>query len=144
MPPDSLPARRAVKRFRSVKASRRSKAPLPLSADHAPQIGVQVQVFLDRQILVEPETLRHVADRLPERGQLGARVGAADREPPFLRQQQPGEEAEQRGLAAAVRANQAGNAATEDMALEAINGRSGISGEPLGYRLGHNQGRPRH
>ena len=64
MPPESLPAGRSVKRARSVISSSRAKRSRARLRRHAVKVGVEVQVFLHAQILVEAEALRHVADAI--------------------------------------------------------------------------------
>ena len=82
--------------------------PLSFQPDHAPQIGVQVEVFLDGQIFVQPEPLRHVADRLPDAPHAGG-IEAADRHAPRVREHQRRQQPQQRRLAGAVRTDQAGH-----------------------------------
>ena len=99
-----------------MKASSRSKAAWRSAPDDVPQVGVQVQVLLHRQVFVQPEPLRHVADLLPDHVQFGAGIGAADDEPSVAGQQQAREQAQQGRLAGAVRADNAGDFARADAA----------------------------
>lgn len=73
------------------------------------QIGVQVQVFLRRQVFVEPETLRHVTDGLLDAGCICAAVEAQGGDAPRIGQQQTGAQAHQRGLASPVGPKEAGD-----------------------------------
>ena len=63
MPPDSLPASLPVNRLRSVKVRSSSKTGARSAAAKPLQIGIEVEIFLYAQILIEAETLRHIADR---------------------------------------------------------------------------------
>ncbi len=66
------------------------------------QIGIEVEIFLDAQILIEAEPLRHVGDAVLDPLRLGGHVDAQHRELAPIDVHQAGDEADQRGLAGAV------------------------------------------
>ena len=78
------------------------------------QIGVQVEIFLNRQVLVEAEALRHIADSGLNSGGISTSVEAEHLHGPFVRQHEPGHNADQRRLAGAVRPDQPGDFAAPD------------------------------
>ncbi len=80
-------------------------------ADDAAQIGVQLQVLLHRQVFVQTELLRHIADQRAQRVAVGDRVQALDADGAGAGLQQAGQQPQQGGLAGAVRPGQAGDRA---------------------------------
>ena len=62
MPPDNRPASRSVNGRQRRHLHQPRIALAPLGGRDAVQIGVEIQVLLHGQILVQPESLRHVAD----------------------------------------------------------------------------------
>ena len=84
------------------------------------KIGEQVEVLGDRQVLIQSEALRHVAD-----GGMGCRgirrhVVAEHDDTASGRTQQSGDQPQQRGLAGTIRPDQAGNHARLDLGRDAI------------------------
>src|SRR5215208_3144678 len=75
----------------------------PLDAQQPVYRGVEVQVLGDRQVLVQPELLRHVADALPDELRLPRHVVPHHRRLPRRRPQQPAEYADGRRLPRPVR-----------------------------------------
>ena len=61
MPPESLPASRVREALEIREVSSSSNA-RPLGLGQPAQIGIEIEVLLDRQVLVQAEALRHVAD----------------------------------------------------------------------------------
>ena len=78
------------------------------------QIRVQVEIFLNRQVLVEAESLRHIADGGLNSGRISTSVEAEHFHGPFVWQHEPGHNADQRRLAGAVRPDQPGDFAAPD------------------------------
>ena len=114
MPPDSLPASRPVNRLRSVKVQKSVERRRALGLRQPAQIGVQVEILLNRQVFVEAEALRHVADGGLNSGGIPTSVEAEHLRGPFVRQHEPGHDADQRRLAGAVRPDQPGDFAAPD------------------------------
>ena len=75
-------------------------------AGDAAQIGVQRQVLHHRQILIQPEFLRHVAEDRMQLAILADRIQPGDPQFAAAWLQQPGQHAQQGGFAGAVRADQ--------------------------------------
>ena len=123
MPPEKAPGEPAGEALQIGEGQQALEGATPLSAHDVPQVGVQVQVLLHRQILVQPKTLRHVADSLPDHVQFRARVSAADVQPPVGGQQQAREQAQQGRLAGTVRADNAGDFPRTDARAKTIDGR---------------------
>ena len=73
------------------------------------QVGEQVEVLGDAQVLVQAEALRHVADRRMRLRGIGRHVVAEHIDAAARGAQQAGDQAQQRGLAGAVRPDQAGD-----------------------------------
>ena len=69
------------------------------------------KVFLDRQVLVQAEALRHVTDFPLDRRRFAAKIEAKARAVAFVRRQQSAQHADRRRLAAAVRTEKAENRA---------------------------------
>ena len=79
------------------------------------QIGVEVEVFLDAQVLVQPESLRHVADAGLDLLRIGGNVDAENLKRAGIGGHQSGGQTHQRGLARAVRSDQRGERAAPDL-----------------------------
>ena len=62
MPPESAPARRARNGLEADHVEQARGAALRLVARHAVEIAAQPHVLVDREILIEPEALRHEAE----------------------------------------------------------------------------------
>ena len=104
----------------------------PSITGHTLQVGVQVQVLLHAQVLVEPEALRHVADiGLHGQGFADCIDGEHAQAAP-VRGEQAGAEPHEGGFAGAVRADQAGDPVGADGAADPVQG-----GQPL---LSHREG----
>ena len=73
------------------------------------QVGEQVEVLGDAQVLVEAEALRHVADRRMRQRRIGCHVMAEYSDVPTRGAQEAGDQAQQRGLAGGIRPDQAGD-----------------------------------
>ncbi len=69
---------------------------------HALQVGIEVEVFLHGQVLIQAKALRHVAYRPLHCERLGCGVHAEHCDIPRIRHQQSGGEAHQRGLACGI------------------------------------------
>ena len=70
------------------------------------QVGVKIKIFLDRQVLVESELLRHVADPVLHGLGFGANVQPEYPQLPSIGLHQPGDQSQQGGLAGTVRPDQ--------------------------------------
>ncbi len=96
------------------------EARLPLGGFQALQIGIEVEVFLNGEIFIKTEALRHIADHLLNgRGRL-PHVQAQHPNLSRTGQEQGGGKADQRGLARAVRPEQAGDAALLNAHIDAL------------------------
>ena len=100
---------------------------LALPAHDAAQVGVEREVLQHRQVLVEAEALRHVADLLAQRARLRDRIEAAHAERPFRGREQAREQAQQRGLAGTVGSDQPRDPASPYGRRDAVK-----RGRPLG------------
>ena len=80
------------------------------------------EVLPDRQLGIERERLRHVADAAARIDVAGVERLAEQQRLAFARRQQPGEHFHRRGLAAAVRADEAENLAAFDREAHSIDG----------------------
>ncbi len=89
---------------------------------HPLEIGIEVEVLLDREILVEAEALRHVADRALHCQRMGRRVHVQHADAAAVRQEQAGGQAHQRRLAGAVGADQAGDHAAMQLQAHVAQG----------------------
>ncbi|OIQ66823.1 hypothetical protein GALL_516040 [mine drainage metagenome] len=86
------------------------------------QVGVQAQVLVHRQVFVQPEALRHIADRRLDRRRVGDAVGAEHFDAARIGVQQRGGQPHQRRLAGAVGAEHAGDAAGGDVEVDVAQG----------------------
>ena len=105
IPPESRSAsrsRKGVIRTMSSSSSRRARP-----AAHAVDLGEEGDVLVHREVAVEGEALREVADARGERGAARGRVEPAGADRAARRGEQAEDHAEGRGLAGAVRADEA-------------------------------------
>ena len=72
---------------------------------HAVQVGVEVEILLHRQVLVETELLRHVAQEILHGLRLRRHIDPGDRELPCRLRHQPADQAHERRLAGTIRAD---------------------------------------
>ena len=101
-------ARRRAASRASVRPSCSSASPTrALAVGHAVDARDEVEVLLDREVLVEAEALRHVADAALDLGARVAQIEAEAGPAALVRRQQPAEHADGRRLAAAVRTEEA-------------------------------------
>src|SRR5581483_786733 len=113
----------------------------------AVEVGVEVEVLLDRQVLVEAESLRHVGDPRLDRVRVARHVDGEDLERPRVRFEQAGGEPEERRLAGAVRPDE-----RRERALVRLEGdvREGadllarLAHEPLAHRARDEDGAAAH
>jgi hypothetical protein len=82
-----------------------------LAGGDAVQVGVEVEVLLHAQVVVQAEALGHVADAVLHRLRVGRHVDAEHAQLAFIGAHQAGHQAQQRGLAGAVGADQRGEGA---------------------------------
>ena len=97
---------------------------LSLVRGHTVQIGIQIHVFLDRQIFVQPEALRHVADSFLHLLRIGRDVDSQHAQFAGIGGEQPGGQPDQRCFAGAVRADERRQRAvfgSERNAVESLN-----------------------
>ena len=86
-------------------------------------MGVKIEVLPDSQLDIERKRLRHVADTV-SRAHVACIEGLPEQERlAFARRQQPGQHFHGRGLAAAVRAEEAVYLAALDGEADAVDGR---------------------
>ena len=104
-PPDSVPASWRLAAHEPEPLDRRAR--LLLGLREAVDAGDELQVLLDRQVLVEAEALRHVADVALDLVALGQDVVAERRAPAAVGREQPAHHAQRGGLAGAVGAEEA-------------------------------------
>src|SRR5438093_2740063 len=95
--------------------------------------AVEAQVLLDREVAIEPEGLRHVADDGLDPLGLAGDVDPADRGRPLGRREQAAQHADGRGLARAVGAEDAEDLAGGDVERDAVHRRE--VAEALGEAL---------
>src|SRR5208337_753102 len=95
----------------------------------AEELGEELDVLVDRQVLVESEPLRHVADARSDAFGLGDRVEAFDGDRSFVRRHHRGEQTHDRRLAGAVWANEAEHFAGRAVDTELFD--RGDAAEPL-------------
>ena len=139
MPPESWPA---LKRRETRHAGSREQpfGALALElARHFEQVGVEADVLVDREILVEAEALRHIAHMLLRRFRIGHGIDAIDGHRAAVRPHHAGEHAHGGGLARAVGSDEA-----EDLArLTAKLSRSTavVSGKRLARSVDRDDGR---
>ena len=86
--------------------------PPAAAAGHAMASGIELEVLLSGQPVVDAEEVGHVADQRPHRCRVLADRDAADRGPTSIRRCQGGEDADGGGLAGSVGPDEA-----EDLAL---------------------------
>ena len=110
----------------------------PRLAGHAAQIGVERQVFHHRQIFIQAEFLRHIAEHRVQGAIVGNRVVADDRCAACVGLQQPGEHAHQGGFSRAVRAHQTGYIAGVNGAVQRRDGRAVHAGKAPGQAAQRN------
>ena len=99
----------------------RRVAPAPeLLAAKAVDARVEVEVLVHGEVVVERELLAHVADALADLLALGRHVEPEHRRAARRRREQAAEDADQRRLAGAVRAEQAVDAARVHLEVHAV------------------------
>src|SRR5581483_3121476 len=87
---------------------------------HRVDAGDEIEVLLDREVLVETEALRHVADAPLDLARLAQDVEAEARAAARVGIQQSAEHADRRRLAAAVRSEKAADAAACHREIDAV------------------------
>ncbi len=119
-------------------------ASAPFGGQHPLQVGVQIQVLLDAQVLVQAEALRHVADRGLHRQRLAAHVQTQHPQFAGIGPQQAGGQPHQGGFAGAIRADQAGDPARRDRQADAVQGLDdpAAAGERLAESVANERGGP--
>ena len=96
-------------------------APPPLGVD-AVAAGEEVQVLPDLHVVVDPERVRHEPEDAPDVVRVPAHGGAGDLRVAAVGDEQRGEDAQGRGLAGAVRADEAEDLALRDVEVQAGDG----------------------
>jgi hypothetical protein len=84
---------------------------LALFVIDAMQVGVEIKIFLDAQILVQAESLRHIADAVLHFLRMGRDVEAEHMKLALVRDEQTGGQTNQRDLAGPTGANQCSQSA---------------------------------
>ncbi len=106
------------------------RALLPVATADAEEFGEELDVLVDGQVFVEPEPLRHVADVRADAFGIGDRVQALDGDRSFVGLHHRGEQAHDRRLARAVRADEAEHFAGSAVDAEVLD--RGDAAEPFG------------
>ena len=124
-----LPAARQRSRellcaLRRGRAARASPRPPPCAGDTLVDPCDEIEVLLDRQVVVEAEALRHVPDFALDRLGLLPQVVAEAGPAALVGRQQPAKHADRRRLAAAVRSQEAENLAALDANREVVDDRA--------------------
>ena len=91
-----------------------------LPVGHPVHARDEVEVLLDRQVLVVAEALGHVADAPLDLGGAGAQVEAEGGAAAFVGREQPAQHADRGGLAAAVRPEKSDDPAARDGEVDVI------------------------
>ena len=100
----------------------------PLGDGDAVQVGVEVEVLLHAQVLVEAEPLRHVADPVLHRCGLLPTSMPSTSSLPESGAMRPADEPDQRGLAGAVRSDERGELAVADIERHVVERHDGLAG----------------
>ncbi len=93
----------------------------PLSPGDPVEVGVKIDVFLDRQVVIEAETLGHVADMLLDALRFLHGIEAQHLGPAAVRVHDAAEQADGGGLAGAVGAHQREGLSGGDGEVQAVN-----------------------
>ena len=148
MPPDSLPAGRAVKARQVGHLEQPTEA---LRADrlrYAVQIRVQIEVLLNAEVLVEAKALRHVTDAILDRLRPCHDVDVEHPQASGIGRHQSRHHPNQRRLARTVWADECGQRTGPHRQRDVVDGRHRAAagrGKRLPQRLGHDrQGRAGH
>ena len=106
-------------------------------AAQAVKAAIKLEVLVRRQLVIERELLRHVANETLDLLQLPGHIQAADPRQPAARLEQPAQKPYHRGLARTIRAEKAEDRALLDLEADVING--GEVAKPLGqpFTLDH-------
>src|SRR5579885_508169 len=97
MPPESRPTSRPVNGPSPVICNSSSYRD-GRCGGNALEVGVEIEVFRDRQILIQPEMLRHVAEQGLHRERLGSYSDAKNLDTALIETKQPGDQPHQSGL----------------------------------------------
>ena len=97
---------------------------------NAVQIGIQVEILLNREILVQAKALGHVADAPLHGLRTGRNLLPEHRERPRIRAHQRADHAQKRGLSGAVRPHKRGNHAAADLE---VNAAQSLHGAAVGH-----------
>src|SRR4029079_9481562 len=92
----------------------------PLRGVDSVQIGIEIQVFLDTQVFVEPEALRHVGDAVLYPLRLRRWIDAEDRQLARIGSHQAGDQAQECGLAGAIGPDQSSKVSLADLQRNTI------------------------
>ncbi len=95
------------------------------------EVGVKVHVLLNRQVLVEAELLRHVADAVLHRLRVPGDVDAEHGEVAAVGGEQAGDQADERRLAGAIGADQRRQPAMLDSQRDVVEGGDDLAACPL-------------
>jgi hypothetical protein len=87
----------------------------PLVGSDSMQIGVEVEIFLDAEILVQPESLRHIANLRLDLLRIGGHVDAENTQITGISGHQSGSQTHERGLPGSIRSDQRGERAAPDL-----------------------------
>src|SRR5262249_39632523 len=88
----------------------------------ASEIGIEIEVFLDAQIFIEAEALRHIADRRLDAAGVLARVEAEHGERARIGRKEASHQPHQRRLAGAIGSDEAGDLTALDRGRNLIEG----------------------
>src|SRR5229473_684642 len=87
----------------------------PLVGSDSMQIGVEVEIFLDAEILVQPESLRHIANLRLDLLRIGGNVDAENTQITGISGHQSGSQTHERGLPRSIWSDQRGERAAPDL-----------------------------
>src|SRR5216683_3992952 len=92
----------------------------PLVGSDSMQIGVEVEIFLDAEILVQPESLRHIANLRLDLLRIGGNVDAENTQITGISGHQSGSQTHERGLPRSIWSDQHGERAAPDLEGQVI------------------------
>ena len=122
MPPESLPAMRVRNSAHARGLKQLRRAGLALGLAYAEQIGIEADVFIDGQVFVKPEALRHIAERVLGALGIAHHIGAADDGRARIGRHNSGQHTQRRGLPCPVGTDQSEDLACAHVEAQPIDG----------------------
>ena len=104
-----------------------------LAARHGKELAIEEDIFRDREVFIESEALRHIAEAQLGAFGIGADIHAIDNDIAGIRAQYAGKHPHDGGLASSIRAYEAEYLATGNRQIDRSHRlhRSEVFGEPL-------------